>query len=297
MSDGTEISWSDATLNIMSGCERVSPACDHCYIERTPPLRMAHRRFDKPGVGGAIPVQLHPERLAQLAKWRKPRRIFMPSLGDLFHDDVPDDFLIATFDAVLNSPQHTYQILTKRPARMRSFVNRYVTGEYGRVGGYPVGALPPNVWLGCTVEDHQWTSRLSILRKVPAQVLFISAEPLLSHVDLTPHLYFLAWVITGGETGPGARPTHPDWFRSVRDQCVAAGVPFHFKQWGDWAPITEGGTKVRDVCLSVDGGRYDVDRDYVCAPNESDGAWLRRVGKKVAGRELDGREWNEFPSG
>jgi protein gp37 len=328
VSDGTHISWSDATWNPVTGCTKVSAGCDHCYIDRTPPFRMQHRRFDKPGIGGTTGVLLHPERLAQPLRWQKPRRIFVNSLSDLFHDSVPDEYLVNVFAVMAATPQHTYQVLTKRPARMRSFLRDLcrcgvghppgvhlssnvswaltahnpegVASQYpkAREAGQAARWPLPNVWLGVSTEDQKAGDlRIPILLETPAAVRWISAEPLLGPIDLVTHLAnssraSLDWVVTGGESGPGARPAHPDWFRTLRDQCGAAGVPFHFKQRGSWTWD----------CPTPIPARHMYGPDYV-GPTGDSGAWNRpkvaevwNVGARRAGRELDGITHDAYPA-
>lgn len=313
MADHTKIEWSEATWNVASGCTRVSDGCTHCYIERTPPFRMAHRRFDGDGIGSTTGVVLHPERLTIPLRWRKPRRIFVCSLADLFHDQVPDDYIAHTFAVMQSCAAHTFQVLTKRPARMRSLLS---SAEFWSAvtdfGSIVMGQKPsrpqlwpdhgqkhgflPNVWAGTTVESSQYLWRVDKLRETPAAVRWLSLEPLLGplpDLDLTG----IDWVVTGGESGPGARPAHPDWFRSIRDQCVAAGVAYLHKQNGEWVPkdglnYSEGnGRRLRyaRVYLRPDGTQAVF----------GDGGWpgecMERVGKKRAGRELDGRTWDQYP--
>lgn len=351
MSDRSEISWTDATLNIATGCTKISDACLNCYIERTPPLRMARRRFDQPGIGGTTGVKLHPERLDQPLRWRKPRRVFVCSLSDLFHDDVPDSLIARLWSVMAQTPQHTYQILTKRPARMRALLRKWtpVTGvpPWVHTGPWPL----PNVIAMVTAENQdQANKRIPILLDTPAAVRGVSIEPMLGPIDLTRvstgrvggpvsrdalrHILDrrtgatlepgLSWVICGGESGPKARPMHPKWARGLLDQCVAAGVPYHFKQWGEWAPapwklVREPGEsddqyKARSDAIGAThaftGGYYRVDgrdvegfealdhRPWSCerCPSTPGGATgMRRVGKNRAGRDLDGRTWDEYP--
>jgi protein gp37 len=360
----THIQWTDETLNVVTGCTRVSDGCDHCYIERTPPFRMAHRRFDQPGIGGTTGVTLHPDRLVTPLRWRKPCRIFVCSLADLFHDDVPDG-LIAALWLVMGQcagciPEqyrgHTFQILTKRPVRMRAFLRRWAdTGEpkiapmdpaaaqcgraelvtqaaeylggvmtYDWIDGprYWPAALP-NVWLGVSVENQQWADiRIPVLLDTPAAVRWISAEPLLGPVDLSKWLGPVdwpecweqhppsdecsrciqpEWSVCGGESGPGSRPMHPDWARSLRDQCVAAKVSFFFKQHGDWVSPDQFDSVCYDDRAMGDAGltmwpdgRVQSGVAGTCVDGS---AVLWRVGKKRAGRVLDGRTWNEYPGG
>lgn len=263
MAEHTKIEWSQATWNVVTGCTRVSEGCDHCYIERTPPFRMAGRRFDKPGVGGSTGVVLHPDRLTLPLRWRKPRRIFVNSLSDLFHDDIPDEYIAEVWHVMRRCPQHVFQILTKRPARMRSLLTRWAPVTGIPPGGFWTGPWPlTNVWGGVSVENQDLAERrIPILIDTPLAVRWISAEPLLGPIRLPfiaevdactcyggslpgighepgcgtepgPAWGNLHWVVAGGESGPGARPMHPDWVRSLRDQCVDAGVPFFFKQAG-----------------------------------------------------------------
>jgi protein gp37 len=350
---GTHIEWTDETWNPVSGCTKVSAGCDHCYIERTPPFRMEGRKFDKPGIGGTTGVRLHPDRLEKPLHWRNPRRVFVNSLSDLFHDDVPSAFIASVFDVMRRTPQHTYQILTKRPARMRALLNSWapVTGRppWVHTGPWPL----PNVWLGASVEDQAAADlRIPKLLETPAAVRFLSCEPLLGPVDLfgaadrhghRPKLtYWLTgrpgwseegepvgdssltlhsmttgpridWVIAGGESGPGARPMHPEWARSLRDQCTQANVAFHFKQWGEFgqmAPLDGQGRfdHSRGVTVADDGTVYQQgDLAFPDGPRYGEAVraghekahltGMYRVGKKAAGRELDGRTWDEFPAG
>jgi protein gp37 len=226
--DKSAIEWTDATWNPTTGCDRVSPGCAHCYA-----LDLAARlkamgssayqvdgdpRTSGPGFG----LQLHPERLEVPLAWARPRRIFVDSMSDLFHPGVPSWFLAKVWRVMARAPQHTFQILTKRPERMRAWVtaNYHVT----------VPTLP-NVWLGTSIENARWRTRIDELRETRAAIRFLSCEPLLGalgDVDLRD----IDWVIAGGESGPEHRPVKAEWIREIRDQCVAAGVPFLFKQWG-----------------------------------------------------------------
>jgi protein gp37 len=211
----TTIEWTDRTWNPVTGCTKISPGCAHCYAERIT------ERFH--GAGSFEKVVLHPDRLEEPLSWRAPQRVFVNSMSDLFHDDVPGDFIDHVWTVMREAPQHTFQILTKRAERMLKLMRHY----------------PPlsNVWLGVSVENQHFADeRIELLMQTPAAVKFISAEPLLGHIFLQNHFLLgidgLDWVICGGESGPGARPMDSDWVRSLRDQCTAAGVPFFFKQWG-----------------------------------------------------------------
>lgn len=310
----TEIAWADETWNVVTGCTRVSDGCLHCYIPRTPPFRMAHRRFDHDGIGATTGVKLHSDRLPIPLAWRKPRRIFVCSLADLFHDAVPDRYIAEVFAVMSIAERHTFQVLTKRPARMRSLLNTEqfwvlvdnarAVRRHGPLPGAGAVALP-NVWIGTSVESQQWADiRIPALLETPAAIRWLSMEPLLGAVDLTnvaPGLRYansgftalagsrrVDWVVVGGESGPGARPMHPDWARSLRDQCIAAGTPYLFKQWGEWAPNGQRGIGI---------GQHAEGREGLVGPADERGfrEVIERVGKKAAGRELDGRTWDEYP--
>jgi protein gp37 len=360
MGDNSKIEWTDATWNPVTGCTKVSEGCRFCYIERTPPFRIQSRKF-KGAHGSGEPgattgVILHPDRLDQPLRWTRPRRVFVNSLSDLFHEAIPDEFIEEVFGVMAAAHRHVFQILTKRPARMRS----WVAGHYRRVakalatiervGGDQVVELPqieplPNVWLGVSVEDQSAADlRIPKLLETPAAVRFLSCEPLLGPVDLSRYLnatvmisggrepmseetmqafkemgravlrrYGIRWVIVGGESGSGARPMHPDWARTLRDQCTSAGVPFFFKQWGGWWPVgrlygdndeelEEASEAIADAAgLEVIDGRevVELERNGIAAhgyqPGDSRTWLMARLGKKTAGRELDGRTWDEMP--
>ncbi|ORU98460.1 DUF5131 family protein, partial [Mycolicibacterium canariasense] len=239
MSDKTGIEWTDATWNPVTGCTKVSDGCTNCYAEtfaerfRGTPGHYFERGFD---------VQGRPDKLSLPMTWRKPKRIFVNSMSDLFHDEVHDDYIARVFSVMARCPQHTFQVLTKRHARMRSllrsrkfssFVEDLTPSASELVGMWPL----PNVWLGVSAENQQWAKiRGDALRETPAAVRFFSCEPLLGPID-DVDLDGIDWVIVGGESGRCARPMNPDWARSLRDQCQVAGVPFLFKQWGEWRPV------------------------------------------------------------
>jgi protein gp37 len=477
VSTNTAISWTDATWSPVTGCTKVSDGCTHCYIDRTPPFRMQHRRFNGTEPGATTGVKLHSERLHIPLKWRKPRRIFVCSLADLFQDEVPDQFIAEVFAAMALAPQHTFQCLTKRHARMRSLLNsldfqhmvakaidaravevdhdaaerwapiagfeHYQASSHGRIRGAsgflkphinpqtgrdavtlwanntpkvlpvhrlvllahqpdaPAGAEAchrngdkrdnrlanlrwgtrsenqrekvrhgsrggpqkltpdqveairlqrkagltqqaiadefgisrslvsmiesgrvwgapdivwplPNVWVGVSVENQKWADiRIPALLDTPAAVRWISAEPLLGPVVLAPGWLTqlrslrpgLDWCVVGGESGSGARPMHPDWARSLRDQCLAAGVPFHFKQHGQHAPVHDKPAH-GDLWLAVDGATADWHHgDGHIRVGDGDHLWpgsrtalVRRArSKHDAGRVLDGQTWDQYP--
>jgi protein gp37 len=295
VSDKTAIEWTDATWNPVVGCTHVSAGCDNCYAAREASGRLSgHPVYKGLAVDGKFTgeVRLLPERLDQPLHWTRPRRIFVNSMSDLFHADVPWTFAAEVF-AVMSMAQHQFQILTKRPGVMASRVSHplfklHLNSERLKRG---VSVLPDsrqadgtyawplkNVWLGTSVEDEAAAFRIDALRKVPAVLRWLSMEPLLGPVR--PDLTGIDWVVVGGESGPGARPMHPDWARALRDQCVAAGVPFLFKQWGEWAPPDLIGYQTEHGPVR----RFD------------DGTVVDRIGKKRAGRVLDGRTWDEYPA-
>lgn len=313
MSDKTRIEWTDATWNPVTGCTKVSEGCDHCYAET-----IAHRFAGTPAYPNGFAVTLRPERLDQPLRWQRPRRIFVNSMSDLFHADVPDEFIARVFAVMALAPQHTFQVLTKRPGRMRSLLSSaefrrgvrlavFESGLVDEVIAFGSEMFPlPNVWLGTSVESQKWADvRIPQLLGTPAAVRFLSCEPLLGPVDLVPSLrawaggdavqinHHLHWVIVGGESGPHARPMHPDWARSLRDQCVSAGVAYHFKQWGEWTPLFDG----RELRYPLRGSRLAVNlaADGRAARDGHPGEPMIRLGKKAAGRELDGRTWDEYP--
>lgn len=284
MSDDSRIEWTDATWNPVRGCTKISPGCKHCYAET-----FAERFRGVPGhpYEQGFDLRLVPENLDQPLRWWRSRRIFVNSMSDLFHDEIPIDFIGAVFGVMAVARRHTFQVLTKRPEKMEAFLRWLVHQETSNARktelntffGDPVPAIAamsyaldhgvpltllytrnrgsfvwplPNIWLGVSVEDRKHgVPRIDILRDVPAAVRFLSIEPLLEDLGELD-LEGIHWVIVGGESGAGAREMRPEWVRSIRDQCAAADVPFFFKQWGG-------------------------------------------VRKKLAGRELDGRTHDAFP--
>lgn len=327
MGDKSSIEWTDATWNPVVGCSRVSEGCRHCYAEvMAARLReMGQSRYAglTTGTGQKArwtgEVRLVPEALALPLRWKRPRRIFVNSMSDLFHESLSNETIAAVFGVMAAAPQHTFQLLTKRPERASRWFG-WLTGLRGPTGhvapcdpvmgcmmraadrglvaemtaANQLSAPPwplPNVWLGVSVEDQKAADeRIPHLLQCPAAVRWISAEPLLGPVDFTPPkwrgsnvdqddwLQAIDWVVVGGESGPGARPMLPTWARGIRDACICRTdmgrpwpLPFLFKQWGAWAPHV------------ADGSPRSM------LPMEC-------VGKKAAGRELDGRTWDEFPS-
>ena len=346
----TGIEWTDSTWNPFIGCSRVSEGCRHCYAERLAGRFSAKTEGVYAGTTKTVnglqvwtgKINRAPaETLLKPLHWRAPRRIFVNSMSDLFHENVPDGWIDQVFAVMALCPQHVFQVLTKRPERMREYLDgvrviprtgadvspysrtaiglmmfgmiteeqrvavlvkrsqysyqisvRCEPGHEGEIVQWPL----PNVWLGVSVENQAAADeRIPLLLRTPAAVRFVSCEPLLGPVDLDEKHDWLTegfsewpkkaghpsldWVIVGGESGPGARPMHPDWARSLRDQCVDAAVPFFFKQWGEFAP----GPHPNDPAMEI---------PIHC----STGGFMHHAGKKAAGALLDGREWKQFPA-
>ncbi|MGW6744832.1 DUF5131 family protein [Streptomyces sp. NPDC055025] len=339
MSGTTAIEWTDTTWNPVTGCTKVSPGCDHCYAET-----FAERFRGTAGhhFENGFDIQLRPERLLVPLRWKKPRRIFVNSMSDLFHDKVPDEHIARVFAVMALTPQHTYQVLTKRHGRMRSLLSSFtfrhaceeattaiVTDDAAPIPRYQRDAYTrqwwshfakplPNVWLGVSVEDQKRADlRIPALLDTPAAVRFLSAEPLLGPLDLSSCLLVpcrccagaphddgcgpcddagcdsgftrgIHWVIAGGESGPGARTMDPDWVREIRDECRQTHTPFFFKQWGEWAPSGALVIRTRPARGSVLVGEPVDDHGHRIE--------MRRVGKKNAGRLLDGHHHDAFPT-
>jgi len=249
------IEWTESTWNPVTGCTKISPGCKHCYAET-----FAERWRGIPGhpYEQGFDLKLWPRRLEMPLMWKEPRTIFVNSMSDLFHKDVPDSFVSRVFDVMERAAWHSFQLLTKRTERFAQWSEK--TFHSGRKPRRGRKRWPRNVWAGVSVESQDYVARIEHLIQVPADIRFLSVEPLLSPVKIKPsHLKRIQWVIVGGESGSQARPMNPDWARDVRDQCLAANVPFFFKQWGVF---------------------------------DSRG---QRRGKKASGRVLDGRTWDEMP--
>ncbi len=259
MADKSAIEWTDATWNPVTGCQKVSPGCDNCYAERIT-IRFKRGPFED--------VKFHQDRLDQPSRWKRPRMIFVNSMGDTFHSKVTGNQIADMFDAMLAAPHHTYQVLTKRPNRVKRWW-RWYSRQYDYTRWAKTGealAWPENIWLGTSVESVEYLARVDRILNI-APLTFISIEPLLgpltysndSDQSISRTLRSLtryshqAWVIVGGESGPGARPMDPLWVQAIRDECITWDVPFFFKQWGGTSP-------------------------------------------KTNGRELDGRTWSEMPT-
>ena len=288
----SKIQWTGKTWNVVTGCTKVSAGCERCYAEKMSVRLEAmgspkYRGITKDGRWTGT-VRCHPKMLDKVPS---AKMVFVCSMSDTFHEEVPDDFLDKLFAVMALHPKQTFQLLTKRPKRALAYLksSHYraemvgIEAEYrGGLDRYTENLKPtwpfplPNLWLGVSVEGPEHKHRIDTLRQTPAAVRFISFEPLLADlgvIDFTG----IHQAILGGESGPGARPMHPDWVRSVCDQCVAAGVPFFFKQWGEWAPWDHRSSTM---------GYLKQEHNHRSV----------RVGKKAAGRELDGRVWDQMPA-
>ncbi len=367
MADKSPIEWTEATWNPVVGCSILSPGCTNCYA-----MTMAARieamsaatgrdthyagttKLSKAGPVWTGKLALAPDHiLTEPLRWKRPRRIFVNSMSDLFHEDVPDKWIDKVFAVMALAPQHTFQVLTKRAARMRAYVHGLPNRDdlVAKAGVHIWGGrdpdavfdhvmfsvrMPlPNVWLGVSTERQQEANeRVPELLATPAAVRFVSAEPLLGPIefrDINDGLDSLRrrsgsrldWIIVGGESGQDARPMHPDWARSIRNQCAAAGTAFFFKQWGTWKPICEMLEEQIDACfrsnrkakdgedqgvldemygrtctvdstvLHNDGTRHDALAPMAFAAKSA--MTMFEIGKKRAGRLLDGREHDDLP--
>jgi protein gp37 len=240
MAQATAIEWTEATWNPVTGCDQVSPGCAHCYAKT-----FAERWKGIPGhhYEQGFDLRLWPERLDQPQRWRRPRMIFVNSMSDLFHEEIPDDFIGRVFDAMRSAHWHTFQILTKRHERLV---------EVGQTLDWP-----PNVWMGVSIENRRFVHRADFLREVPAAVRFISAEPLLGPLEGLD-LSDIDWLIAGGESGPGNRPVREEWLLELRDRCLTEDIAFFFKQWGGRTPKI-GGRELAGRTWSDMPNRHDHD--------------------------------------
>lgn len=343
MSDKTKIEWTDATWNPVRGCSLVSDGCRNCYAMHVasrfngvglPYEGLTVKTSQGPKWNGNI--KLVPEALHIPGRWNKPRKIFVNSMSDLFHEGVPEDYIDVVFAVMAQNPRHIFQVLTKRPERMLDYMQDRMRLEKIYTQWYGTSSQPreaeawplPNVWIGVSIENQGTADeRIPVLLQTPAAVRWLSMEPLLGPVDITRHLLVccgnllpghpgdgwmqppdppqccqqpdsgIDWVIVGGESGPKARLMHPDWARNLRDQCAAAGVPFLFKQHGEFAPVEVSvGEFANPVRASREGERIaGPNGELTATPHAEQLTVMRRVGKKAAGRLLDGREWNEYP--
>jgi len=296
----SKIEWTDKTWNPVTGCTKISEGCQNCYAEKM------HKRLQAMDFQtGKNPkyrkdfswVKSHTSEL-NTDFGKKPKMIFVNSMADLFHKDVPDEFIVDTISTCHCHHRHTFQILTKRSERLNYFNFEQIVP----------GVLPNNIWLGVSVELAKYKHRIDDLRKTNAKVKFISFEPLCDVGELD--LSGIDWVIVGGESGPGARPMHPDWVRNIRDQALAQGCKFMFKQWGEWKPVCSFYQENDDIvdvwqdavlddnALLLDTeGCSEYLGDHISAYQPPDKSWImRKVGKKKAGCLLDGKEYKEYPN-
>lgn len=307
MADKTKIEWTEATWNPVTGCTKVSPGCKHCYAERdwarlskNPKTAYYGREFTD--------VRCHIDRLDHPLRWKKPRRIFVNSMSDLFHPNVPYQFIADVFGVMAACPQHTFQILTKRPERMHTFLASGCMASFeddiAEAAALYTDVPPvlplPNVWLGVSIEDQMTADeRIPLLLQTPAAVRFLSIEPLLGYVDFykvsaampneghpwsnRPTLGGIHWVVAGGESGPKARPMRTEWVRALRDQCKASDVRFLFKQWGEFLPAGQ---------VDKNGDEW-TPISMLQTPVMDNG--FRRIGKRNAGRLLDSVLHDAYP--
>lgn len=318
----SKIEWTERTWNPLVGCSKISAGCENCYA-----LRMAWRLMHNPitkdryeGVvkktaGGKVnwtgtlrlrsPYDQDNGPLYVI----KPTTWFVNSMSDLFHEHVSFKDIDSVYDVMDACRQHTFQLLTKRPQRMLEYYQWKAAGNGFKFDEWPL----PNVWVGVSVENQPTSyGRIHRLLEVPAAVRFLSCEPLLGHLNLKRAVFMkpdcllpeiqlkadLHWVIAGGESGPNARPMHPDWVSNLRDECVTIGIPFFFKQWGEWAPASFGNAqKVKAMDLNADGRAIHYPQSNNAVQSVQPSTTMYKVGKKLAGRALDGREWNEMPVG
>lgn len=317
MTGRTKIEWATHVWNPVVGCSKVSEGCRNCYAKE-----LHDRRHKGVLLGAKLPeqyakpfetIQLRQDRLTHPLRWKKPRRVFVNSMSDLFHEGVPDFFLDAVFAAMAAAPDHTFMILTKRSGRMHDYL--------ASTGNDPL----PNVWLGVSVENRDAMWRVQDLLFTPAAKRFISCEPLLGPLELRQMRWYdeddgncgvlfpligegacegmnepsalrdggIDWVIVGGESGPNARPMHPPWVTDLRDQCAICEVPFFFKQWGEWAPALPGPGEVARF-VAADGSSQPEGAAFTASV--VDGSWvMTRLGKKAAGNLIEGESYMEVP--
>lgn len=372
MADHSKIEWTEATWNPVTGCTKVSAGCKHCYALREWPRLSANPKTIYFGREFGD-VQCHGDRLIDPLRWTRPRRVFVNSMSDLFHEAVPDAFIDRVFAVMALSQQHTFQVLTKRAERMKSYMvsltfnqqHQQRIADAAEAMGYAIGPqlepihlgrlqkavstiqankaavasadhlrqsllqTLPNVWLGVSVEDQASANeRMPYLLQTPTAVRWVSMEPLVGPVSFrwatwVDHdalkeergrvwhldgLEGIHWVVVGGESGPKARPMHPNWVRAIRDQCQEAAVPFFFKQWGEWVPRSscyhtfEDGRSCADIdpdatrwpCLRMT--ELGNDGHNLAHEGEGDSAYVQRTGKKIAGRLLDGVLHDAYPA-
>jgi len=298
----TRIEWTKFSWNPFHGCTKISDGCKYCYAERM--ARRLAGRFGYPEYPHHFDVVMREDRMNEPATWKEPRMVFVGSMGDLFHEDVETWFILSIFHVMAGNSQHTFQVLTKRPERMYNILKRYEPAK--------------NIWLGVTAENQKAADeRIPILLETPAAVRFVSCEPLLGWLDptdislgnyrylnaLNGHISklnkngtgyaherktnHLNLVIDGGETGPNARPSHPDWFRQIRDECIKANIAYFHKHNGEWTANAE---QILELDMKNPQGYKFAKVGY-----GGKEIWMARIGKKKAGHLLDGKEWRQMP--
>ena len=335
----TKIEWTNETWNPIIGCSKISEGCKNCYAERMAGrlsnitktayyLKVVEQNRPALLVIKGLPkwngeTQFINQQLLKPTQWKKPRKIFVCSMGDLFHESIPFEWIDVVFSIMSDIDQHIYQVLTKRPFRMQQFYD-WKAKQLG-----VKWQAKDNVWIGVTVESQEQVYRILPLLKVPSKIRFISCEPLLSNIDLYPWLdeYIgpsetghndwlngLNWVIVGGESGPEARPMHPEWVRSLKNQCKISGTPFFFKQWGEWytdwlniqtkEPVFKMYPNYQkfqqklwvrkgDSCIDMNGKICKNGGDMKTASYPV--AIMQKIGKQKSGVILDGKEYKQFP--
>ncbi len=328
MTTGTRIEWTEETINPLIGCSKISPGCDHCYAERQAKRLKAMKVRGYADVvnedGWTGRTAFVESELEKLVRWRKPRNVFVGSMTDIFHESVPDAVIDDIFAVMAIAGNNNYQILTKRPKNALRHMKRHAEMWENTLFSSNMLRLSrrfndpkwheketrewplKNVWFGVTAENQeQADKRIPYLLSIPAEVRFISIEPMLGPIDIswvwrnTKHQDTVTdWVIVGGESGPGARPMHPEWVRSIRDQCKAGRVPFFFKQWGEYVPQVQNPEALTE--RTADKALYvDLDGETRTASRGARGkaATVQKVGKKAAGRKLDGKIHDAMPGG
>lgn len=310
MSENTKIEWADHTFNPWIGCTKVGPGCDNCYAKADFEDRK-HRVIWGAGQARSRtktwgdPVRWNRQHAVFFSEHRRRQRVFCASLSDVFDNEVDPQWRVELFELIAKTPNLDWLILTKRIGNAHAMLNATIETMAHGINDWDVAPWP-NVWIGATIVNQEEADRdIPKLLAVPAAKRFLSMEPLLGLVDLgfdlpwrTPHV---DWIIVGGESGTGARPMHPEWVRGLRDQCQAAGVPFLFKQWGEYHPSWLHDPDIH-LCvrtpeaLHVSGGREYRPSEQFRLIGSDGWAGMCRVGKKAAGRLLDGREWNEVPA-
>lgn len=306
----TEISWADKSWNPLVGCSPTSPGCDFCYAARNAGTRLAHTRIyegltvrNDAGVleyNGTI--RLLPERLDEPTRWRKPSRIFVGSMTDLFHPDVPDDYIAQVFDVIAATPRHTFQVLTKRIRRAREWFPDWLNYRLPCQADQPrtrSTKMIDNLWLGTSIESGRYGFRSQHLAQIPGCHHFLSIEPLVGPLTAAQIEFDgVGCVIVGGESGPNARPMHPNWMDDVFVYCRHHGIPFEFKQWGEWTIPTKHLETLKvpshDTIWLGDNGTiaHSFDEAAELSAQRVVMQRMERTGKHNAGRVWIGREWN-----